>query len=191
MLLILVLAAVAVLCAVCFVGSLVNTAVQRRQTASESQQQSAAAPTNPPPAATPTPAATLTPEEKIQAALARALGHGNRDVPRLGRVSLTLDVIDVQWAINDNLTENMIKTGARIDIADMLQAIDETGVSYELINFEGTFSMVDRLGNAREETVVWATYERATVDQINWDGFLTDNVYNVAASSKRHPAFQD
>lgn len=109
----------------------------------------------------------------------------------MGRVSLTLDVIDIQWAINDNLTENMIKTGARIDIADMLQAIDETGVSYELINFEGTFSMVDRLGNAREETVVWATYDAETVAKINWPNFLTDNVYNVAASSKRHPAFQD
>ena len=85
----------------------------------------------------------------------------------------------------------MIKVGAKIDIKDMLRAIDETGIEYGLINFEGTFSLVDQLDNTSEEIVVWATYDAETVSQINWDRFLHDNVYDIATTSKLQPAFTD
>lgn len=85
----------------------------------------------------------------------------------------------------------MIKTGVKIDLKDMLKALNDSGIEYGLVNFEGSFSMVDQLGNTKEMTVVWATYEAATIKQINWPNFLHKNVYNIASTAKQHPAFQD
>lgn len=140
----------------------------------------------PKPTATPTPAS---PEEHLLLIIKEVLGPGYRDVPRLTRASLDGDVLNIHWAIDNNLTENMIKTGAKIDIRDMLQAIDEARIEYYLINVEGSFSLVDQLGNSREETVVWATYSVETVSQINWAQFLSRNVYNIASTTKQHPLF--
>jgi hypothetical protein len=85
----------------------------------------------------------------------------------------------------------MIKTGAKINITDILRAIDEGGIEYGLINFEGTFSLVDKLGNVSEETVVWATYDADTVSKINWPRFLHKDIYDIAVSSKLHPLFAE
>lgn len=140
------------------------------------------------PADTPTPAS---PEERLRAAIVAALGEGNRGIERVEKVEMNLDVINVKWAIDDNLTDEMIKRSARYDISRMLKAIQETGVAYYIVNFEGTFSMIDQLGNTEERSVVWATYGSETVEQINWDRFLLDNMYDVASTHKLHPAFEE
>lgn len=127
-------------------------------------------------------------EEVVLEAVAARLRDGNRDVARVGQVSVSYGVIEVKWAINDNLTEGMIKDGAKLDIVDILKAVDGCGIEYELINVEGTFRMKDKLGNAAEQTVVWATYPAETVGRINWDGFVFDDVYDIASTYKLHPA---
>ena len=61
---------------------------------------------------------------------------------------------------------------------------------YEYASFRGTFSMVDRLGNATESTVVQATFDRDTIDRINFQHFLPDNVYEIATTTGVHPDFR-
>jgi len=130
----------------------------------------------------------------LQTAIEKALGPSNREgVARISQFSVGAEPdaqIFIEWTINDNLTEGLIKSGAQIDIADILEAIDESGFEYGSVFVEGTFSMVDQYGDASEMVVISARYTRTTVERINWENFLWDNVYAIADEVWVHPAFQ-
>jgi hypothetical protein len=128
--------------------------------------------------------------EKLRRSFEHKLSDSNRGVVRVSDVSMSLDVLNIKWAINDNLTDEMFKGGAMLDIADILKVINGSGVDYYLVNLEGTFALIDKLGNTSEETVIWATYPVETVSKINWDNFLFKDVYNIASTHKFHPAFE-
>ena len=151
-------------------------------------------PTNTPaPTETPAPTSTpLSPDAALLVAIESALGSCNRDVPRISAYELDdKGIILVVWAINDNLSGKMITRGAMMDIVDILQAIDGSGVDYTRADLLGTFSMVDKYGEVDEHIVVNTMYSRETIDLINWEGFLTDNVYVVADEVYRiHPEFE-
>lgn len=142
----------------------------------------------PAPVDQPTPA---TPEERLEAAILEKLSDSNRDVARVQGVTIRPDVINIEWAINDNLTEAMTKGGARMDIAEILQVVQESGTPYDSINLSGSFSLVDAFGNAKEQTVIQASYSAGTVGQINWSRFLFDDVETIATSYNVHPVFRD
>ena len=147
------------------------------------------------PTATPPPAATLTREQALRSAVADTLSSSNRGVERIHEVSLGYlgdpGIIFVSFAINDNLTQGMVRGGARLDVKNLVRAIDESRIDFTGLWLFGTFSMVDAFGNAEEMEVVKMFYDRATVDRINWDSFLTDNIYVIADDEWVHPAFQD
>lgn len=145
----------------------------------------------PEPTATAPPTATLEPIQALHNALADAIGGSNRDAdPRL-EVTDFDGTVEVIWTINDNLTDGMIKGGARLDIRNMLEVMAGTDYPYSNIIFRGTFPLVDNFGNSSEETVVTAEYSRETVERINFSNFLTDNVYTIADDVFIHAAFQD
>ena len=50
--------------------------------------------------------------------------------------------------------------------------------------------MVDQFGNASETPVVEATFTKETIDRINFENFLTDNVYVIAEDTDLHPEFR-
>ena len=50
--------------------------------------------------------------------------------------------------------------------------------------------MVDQFRNASETPVVEATFTKDTIDRINFENFLTDNVYVIADDTDRHPEFR-
>lgn len=132
---------------------------------------------------------TLTPGEALRATVADALGNSNRGVERLVRVEDVNGRIEVDWAINDNLTENLVQAGAQLEATNILRAVAESGYDYEFLLLRGTFPLVDQLGNVEESKVVELFFERATVDQINFDNFIHSNVYDIADSAQIHPVF--
>jgi hypothetical protein len=148
-----------------------------------------------PPTATKPPTATQSPETILRNLLQDALGSGNRDIPRIKEVSVGYlgdpGILFVNFAINDNLSESWIKRGARIDTMDIVEAIASEGFEYTEIWIEGTFSMVDVYGNTEEDEVIKVFYDRDTVELINWDNFISDNIYIVADDVWIHPAFQE
>jgi len=157
-------------------------------------------PTNTPkPTATPaptyTPQPTTSPADTVRAAIEKALGSGNRKgVKRVSSVSMGSQPdpqIVIEWAINDNLTEGMIKSGAKRDVTDILKTVAQSGIKYGSVYARGTFSMQDKFGNTQETVVIEAKYTRATVDRINWSNFLSSNVYVIADEIWIHPAFRD
>lgn len=156
-------------------------------TAQPSDQPESESPESPEP--TPKPK----PQEVLADAVRDALGDSNRDdVERVQDVTYlrAYKSAVVTWAIDDNLTEGLLKEGVEVDIADILQAVQESGVKVKDLNLQGTFSMVDQLGNASEDTVVRATYKGSTISAINFDNFLTDNVFEIAEAATLHPEFQ-
>ena len=136
------------------------------------------------PTNTPLPSATPEPLKYLENLVADALGSSNRDVPRISSFIWDTDSseIVVTFAGQDNFTDDMIKRSIQMDIVNVLEAIHKSGtpLPYNFVAVVGTFALVDEYGNAKEANVVIATYSRDTLDKINWDNFLTDNIYTVA-----------
>jgi len=149
------------------------------------------------PTKTPLPTATLSPEDTFNAALSKSLGEGNRGVKRIFSVEFTPVAILIRWAINDNLTENMAKTGARMDISEILTAIHNSGLPYQFVVLTGTFSATDKFGKTSEVMVMRLNYSHDTIENINWqDEFfakygLQENVYALADEPSVSPMFLD
>lgn len=134
----------------------------------------------------------LPPEAQFEKAIERTLGTSNRDVKRLNALqySASSSQLIIKWAVNDNLSNDMIKRGAMLDIEHVLKYISQNDVPYpyQEVLFYGSFPLVDTLGNSSEEQVVFASYKLATIQAINWDNFLTDNIFVIANSVNLHPA---
>jgi hypothetical protein len=142
----------------------------------------------PAPEPKPDPVAVLTNDIKDE------LGDSNRDGVKRVRVKATTKAgkpITVKFAIDDNLTSNMIRRGARGDVVDILKQVrNDADWRYSEVVVRGTFSMQDKLGNAEEDQVVFARYSRRTVNKINFKNFLSDNIWDIADVAVVHPEFQ-
>src|SRR5205807_9845194 len=132
-------------------------------------------------------------EKALQDKVSKALGKGNRKAsPRVTVSYPTLgERVLVTWAIDENLTEGLTKDTARTEAVDILKAIHDVRPDMSGVFLEGTYPLVDKLGNSQEETVVRASYELNVVMGINYDGFNFKNVFEdgVASSADVHPAF--
>jgi hypothetical protein len=100
-------------------------------------------------------------------------------------------VFQVRFRVGDNLTNGMIRSGAKVDIQRILQAADESGLEFHEITVFGSFPLVDKLGNESLDVVTKATYEGSTIKNINWNNFLFKNVYDIAQYHWLHPAFRE
>lgn len=137
---------------------------------------------------------SLSPAQEVESIIADSLGESNRNIQRLSSVNWSEGdkTLTIQWTINDNLTEDLLKRGAMMDIKDVLETIATKGIpyDYQAIVFRGTFSMRDVYGNSSEDQVLLISYQRSTIAKIIWDNFLTDDIYKVADTVWLHPAFR-
>jgi hypothetical protein len=79
-----------------------------------------------------------------------------------------------------------------MEAVDILDAIHNVRPNMSGVFLEGTYPLVDKLGNSEEQTVVRASYELETVMGINYGGgFNFKNAFEpgVASSASVHPAF--
>jgi len=112
-------------------------------------------------------------------------------------VDTLLDVVNVRWALNENVSTASTVTGAWMDVARMLQAIHGSGQDYSLINFAGTLVLTDGSGNQAGSPVFWASFSRAAVETVNWadvvwvESVLYRRLPEMAESQKLHPALQE
>ena len=127
----------------------------------------------------------------LRSALARELGTVNREgVKRLSTVKLDNGQLTVKWAIDDNLTENMIKTGARLDVQNILKTVKASDVDASVIVLRGTFAMQDAYGNASEDVVMTLTYFDSTLAKMQLANLTGDQVVALADEQFIVPAFQ-
>jgi len=146
----------------------------------------------PTPTNTPKPTETPTAEEKVCGLITEKLGSINRKgVARVEECKIvpgSKPEVFVRWAINDNLTGGLIRTGMYMDIVDILKAVRNANIQYSTVQVRGTFPLVDVYGNVSEATVVRATYTKTTIDKINWNNFITKNILLIAEREWVHPA---
>lgn len=141
--------------------------------------------TTPLPTVTPTP---LTLEDQFKKDIAEVLGESNRDRQRVINILILPDHIGVEWAINDGFA---INSGAKLDIVGMLKVIQNSGLPYETISLDGTFSLIDEDDNIDEVYVVKTRYNRSSVEGVDFNMFLFEDVYDIADSATVHPAIEN
>lgn len=140
-------------------------------------------------------APAVDPAAMLAKAIADKLGKPNRDNVSAPKVASWPDdpqkTIDVQWALNDNLTANLRKAGAQIAVFDIIKVVKANATwKYTQLRLTGTFSMADKYGNASESVVVRLTYSAETIAKINPDGLTFDRIYALADSQQVHPEFR-
>jgi hypothetical protein len=130
---------------------------------------------------------------RLESVLSNELRDSNRDVARVSEINKNeiTEQINITWTINDNLTEKLIRYGARKDIITILDTIYHSNVDFEEVFLSGTFSMVDQYGDSSEDIVIKALYTKSILDDINWDAeyILIDTIYDIALTSDVHKTF--
>lgn len=139
---------------------------------------------------TSSPAVPDLPQTELEFQVTSALGSSNRDATRVSDARLLNDQITIRWAINDNLSEGFVKDTARLEATEILEAIAGLDVDYDVALLEGTFPLVDQLGNESEELVVSGSWDSSLIDQINFENFNFKSVFDIAEDVFIHPAFQ-
>lgn len=99
--------------------------------------------------------------------------------------------IEVTWAADDNFSNGLIVAGIQSDAAAVLRAIDESGVDYERVFLAATFAVQDAAGHASESEVMLASYDRSTIERINWSNFLATEVFDIALNYNIAPVLSE
>ena len=141
----------------------------------------------------PTPTPTPSDDDVLARIVTRTLGSSNREVERVK--SITLDDLErhlvIEWSINDNLTGGLRKYGAKKDVLNVLRAVRDSNIDVSRVTMRGSRSLIDIYGNANEGDVVRVSYDKDTMDRVNFDNVRTDNAWIIADESWIHPAFRD
>jgi hypothetical protein len=96
------------------------------------------------------------------------------------------------YALTDNLSSGMIRTGAWDDNADIIAALRSTGLKLGPLETVGTFELIDELGNSLgEQPVFTVEYSAKAVNEANLDNLPGDMLESAAESVTVHPALRD
>lgn len=130
--------------------------------------------------------------------LVEALGSPNRDVSFLTaeegrRAVLVQDGNDllVLVALNDNLSNRLIRSSAQRDtvrVAEVIQQQPDFGGTLTLSMY---FPLVDPFGNTEEVVVVTVSYTSQTLERINFSNLVRSNIWDIADARQIHPTLQD
>lgn len=85
------------------------------------------------------------------------------------------------------LSVGMDKNAANSDVKEALekiQALEEI----ESVTFIGNGELVDEYGNSESEKILTYDFDRETMDKINYDNVVIDNIPDIATDYYQHPA---
>ncbi|MFS0783220.1 hypothetical protein [Bacillus sp. 1P06AnD] len=88
---------------------------------------------------------------------------------------------------SDNLTTNMIRKGMWMDVRDTLELLKDED-DLKMIDFNIVFPMQDQYGQESNDIIMKLSFSKETIDKINFDNLLTDNIPTIADSYWQHPA---
>lgn len=77
--------------------------------------------------------------------------------------------VNVQLNSDDNLTENLTKTGVLSQISDEFIALYNGTSSISSVSVEAFMQLTDKYGNTKDGMVYSATLDKATASQVNWN----------------------
>jgi hypothetical protein len=136
-----------------------------------------------------------TTEGKIESSIRKELGSSNREkIDKVKNISISEStsgdyVIAIDFAIDDNLTESLIKGGAKMDVYDVMKTL-YAKYTIESIDMFGSFSMRDKYGNISEDVVLKCKLTKSTAYKINWENIYQDDLFKILDYLWWHPAFE-
>jgi len=98
-------------------------------------------------------------------------------------------VVTVELQGQDNLTTNLIRQGMLMRTRDVLQFLQDRD-DIEIINLHWYFPLVDAHGNSNNGRVLSLSFERTTIDRINFDTLDYNNLPDIADFFNMHSAMQ-
>lgn len=98
-----------------------------------------------------------------------------------------LPIIEIEFRLADSFGGVDLKT--RLDVKEILDDVQESGIEFETIEIVGTFPLVDQSGKSTESKVIWLTFTEDVVMNTNWVLFHQDNLYDAADHVNFHPAY--
>lgn len=132
----------------------------------------------------------LATEKGLTKAIKDKLGNKTNRGPK--NVSVTFDGRDlyVDFALDDNITSNLIIVGAWSSTDDIIKLAQKSGL-VDNLTVNGTFELQDKLGNSVGEVSVFtANFLEKSIPKINTEAFVGSMYADAATSWRVHPAFQ-
>ncbi|MET4560737.1 outer membrane biosynthesis protein TonB [Lysinibacillus parviboronicapiens] len=96
----------------------------------------------------------------------------------------------VELNANENFTVNMTKKGMWMDSKKILELLNKKN-EFEKIIIHWYYPLIDTYGNEKDVLVMSFNINKATLNKIKWDNFLTDNVPNVVDNYFEHAALKE
>lgn len=126
-----------------------------------------------------TPVATLapdaSPEDRIRSAVLGVLeGDTNWDPPQPRHRDTTVMAeeggfaVVVEFNANDNMTDNLRRSGIDKTMAEVYQALYSDGLQVTEAVVHGYFPLIDRFGNESVDKVASTALDAETAAQVNW-----------------------
>lgn len=146
------------------------------------------------PVETPVPEMTANPVSQLESSI-RNIASVNREGTRFDFTytgSLGVEGnITVWMPLAEGFSRESTRSFAKRRVRDVLKEIDESGVSYNLVRIAGTLPLSNQYGRTKEKKVMMVDYNKSTVDRIQWESFLFENMFEIADEMQFHPAFQE
>lgn len=132
----------------------------------------------------------LTVDELISKVVTDTLStKANTGQPRVHKIEVYGDVANVWLNASENLTVNMTRKGMWLDTKKLLEEF--AGIDgIELYQIIWMLPLTDKFGNVEDSKVMSLDFPRATIDQINFDNLLTDNIPELADNYWEHNAIK-
>lgn len=132
----------------------------------------------------------LTVDELISKVVTDTIGEtAGKDRTSVHKIEVYGDVANVWLNASENLTVNMTRKGMWLDTKKMLEEFAEID-GIELYQIVWMLPLTDKFGNVEDSKVMSLDFPRATIDQINFDNLLTDNVPELADNYWEHNAIK-
>ena len=96
----------------------------------------------------------------------------------------------VQLNADENFSVNMTKKGMWMDSKKILEPISKMN-DFEKVKVHWYYPLVDTYGNEKDVLVMSFDIDKATLNKIKWDNFLTDNLPNVVNNYFEHAALKE
>lgn len=143
--------------------------------------------TEPAPSTEPPPSTEPDPTADMKAAVLDAL-DGKAGVTFLAAPDMTSCA--VRFTADDNITAGFIKKGIKIDVANVLHAVQKSGNVCDTVRVVVDTTLTTKLGEEIPDVViVSADYARDTIRRIDFENFDNDDIFDpaVVESVTLHP----
>jgi len=129
--------------------------------------------------------------EEVEKIITDKLGKNNNSQKKvIEKVEATDSGLNLTLNASDNFTLDMMKRGMWMDSIKILEPLSKVD-NIKQINVDWQLPLIDNYGKEKDSAVMKFSIDKATLDKINWDNFLTESFPDVVTNYNEHPALNE